>query len=507
MLKYKNTFFKSLSFSYLYISVYLVTGLLTTPMLLNHFQADYFALLMLIYGVITYLNNIRFGLPESLAVLLAKSKDAVFNAYMVKKNFFILCLIVVFTLILLSVAGMIIHDWRIVLGDVYTLNKEDVLNVFYIFIIFALIKIPFDISLVTFIGFHEVYLEKFYKIINPLVNFTLVVFVVYADKNIVFFAFWAGFLDLLVSLVSFIHIYIRYDLIKVRDTTQKIDSIDLLKSGMLFFQLSLTQTLIWGVGIFLVSHILSLEYVTIYSLNMKIYIYILYAYIIVNTVIAPLYGRYFADNSWKDIERIFNLMLLLLPFLGGFIWIGTLYFMSDIIALWTGSQEFYIGSLFVLLMGSFFYFTGYVNSYITLLYSIGEIKSIIEIQWKEVMVNIVVSSISIYTIGLSGLALGMFLAIFLISTRYLPKCIENTAKGKITLNFKIQKKHFLLVLIPNVLVAFIVTNFIDSLLLKSAFFTAASFLYILFSWTMLPPKYKVSMMALLNYKERELIEK
>ena len=138
---------------------------------------------------------------------------------------------------------------------------------------------------------------------------------------------------------------------------------------MLFFQLSLTQTLIWGVGIFLVSHILSLEYVTIYSLNMKIYIYILYAYIIVNTVIAPLYGRYFADNSWKDIERIFNLMLLLLPFLGGFIWIGTLYFMSDIIALWTGSQEFYIGSLFVLLMGSFFYFTGYVNSYITLLYS------------------------------------------------------------------------------------------------------------------------------------------
>ena len=169
----KNTFLKAISFSYLYIAVYLVTGILTTPMLLSHFQPDYFALLMLIYAIITYLNNIRFGLPESLAAMLAKNKDKYLQIFMVRKTFFLLLFFMFIALSLLFVTELFIGDWRIILGDVYMLNKEEVISVFYIFIIFALLKVPLDISLSVFIGFHEVYLEKIYRIINPLVNFAL----------------------------------------------------------------------------------------------------------------------------------------------------------------------------------------------------------------------------------------------------------------------------------------------------------------------------------------------
>ena len=506
MLSHKKTFVKDISFSYFYISVYLITGILTTPMLLNHFEADYFALLMLIYAIITYLNNIRFGLPESLAALLAKSKDRSFNISMVKKNFLILILITFTVLILLFIVGFIISDWRIVLGDVYALNKDDVINVFYILIIFALLKIPLDISLSVFVGFHEVYLEKIYKIINPLVNFLLVLFVVSTGKSILFFAFWAGLFDFLVSLTSFIHVIIRYDILKENYTAKNINSVEFLKAGMLFFQLSLTQTIIWGIGIFFVSHMLSLESVTIYSLTMKIYIYIFYTYIIVNSVVAPLYGKYFSDNNWNEIKKIFNLLTLLLPFLGGFIWIGTLYFMSNIITLWTGSIEFYIGHLFVFIIGIFFYFIGYINSYITLLYSIGEIKNIIYIRWKEVVVNLSVTFIAIYFMGVVGVAIGMSLAIVLVSVSYLPKYVQIASNGEINLNFSIQKKHFLFVLLPNIVIAFSVTYFVEIFLIKLLFFVVMSTIYMLSSWHMLPAKDKVYIMSLLNYK-KGIVEK
>lgn len=503
-MSYKNTFFKGISFSYLYISIYLITGLLTTPLLLNYFKADYFALLMLMYAIVTYLNNIRFGLPESLAALLAKSKDKNFNAFLVKKNYLILVMIVLFALVLLFIAEYFVYDWRIILGDVYKLNKDNVTYVFYLFVIFALLKIPFDISLSVFIGFHEVYLEKIYKIIIPLVNFALVCFVVYNEESIVFFAFWAGLLDLLISIISFIHAFMRYEILKLTNTRKQINSSKLLKVGMLFFQLSITQTLIWSIGIFLVSHMLSLEDVTKYSLSMKIYVYIFYSFVIVNTVIAPMYGKYFSENSWENIRKVFNSTILLLPFLGGFIWVGTLYFMPDIIAIWTGSQEFYINSFFVLFMGIFFYFTGYVNSYITLLYSIGEVKSVVYIRWKEVFVNVLVSIVATYFIGLTGIAIGMSLAIIFVSARYLPKYIEDISEDKISLDFLVHRKHFIYVLLPSVVVAFVTSNFIDVFLIKLVVFLVMSIYYVLYSWNVLSAKDKVNIMTLLNSRKKKV---
>lgn len=496
----KTTFIKGISFSYLYIVIYLITGILTTPLLLNHFGAEYFALLMLIYAIITYLNNIRFGLPESMAALLAQSKDKLYNIFLVKKIFILLLLITLVVLGLFLAVSIFIDDWRILLGDLDTLDKERVVNIFYIFIIFALIKVPLDISLYTFVGFHEVYLEKIYKIINPLVNFTLVIFVVHTNQNILFFAFWAGLLDFMVSLISFIHVISRYKIFANKNILNTITSKKLLKNGMLFFQLSLTQSIIWGVGIFFVSHILSLTHVTIYSLTMKVYIYIFYTFIIINSVIAPLYGKYFSNNNWIAIREIFNILLLILPFIGGGIWITTLFFMSDIIILWTGSNEFYIGHSFVFFLGIFFYFTGYINSYITLLYSIGKIKLILLIRWKEVFVNLLITLIATYLFGLVGVAMGMAFAITVISVRYIPKCILSFTNNEIKINFKTQKKHFYLILAPSIFITVIIILSTNIFVIKFLCFICISMLYIWTSWRILESKDKDYILALLKHK-------
>ena len=78
------------------------------------------------------------------------------------------------------------------------------------------------LSLSVFIGYHEVYLEKIYKILNLLCNFSLILFVIYTDKNIIFFALWAGILDLFVTLLSFLHAIIKYKLLSKHITKYTI---------------------------------------------------------------------------------------------------------------------------------------------------------------------------------------------------------------------------------------------------------------------------------------------
>jgi len=260
-------------------------------MLLKHFGQDYFSLLMLIFAVITYINNVKLGIPESLAMLVAKQSNTELSKFQIKKSFLILIAVVCIALSIIFLVNALITDWRIILGDVYQLEKDSVLDVLYVLVAFALIRIPLDLSLSVYIGFHDVYLEKIYRSINLIVNFLLVLFVVQNNHNIIFFVWSAAIADLLVSIASFVHALFKYKIYKSIRHSVNFRTTRLLSSGVHFFQLNLTQTIVWGAGIFLVSHLLSLESVAIYSLTMKIYVFIFYAFTIINTVIAPLYGR------------------------------------------------------------------------------------------------------------------------------------------------------------------------------------------------------------------------
>jgi O-antigen/teichoic acid export membrane protein len=234
---------------------------------------------------------------------------------------------------------------------------------------------------------------------------------------------------------------------------------------------------------------------------MKVFTYIFYAFTIINTVLAPLYGKYFANNQWEEIKKVFNITILILPLFGGFIWIGVIYFMSDIITLWTGSDTYYVGSLFILFFGLFFYLTGYVNSYITLLYSIGEIKSIIFLRWFEVVINIVVAIILTYLLGLIGIAIGISVAIAFISARLFPKYIESQTNQKLLFDFSFHRKQFVFVLLPNVIIAFLVTTFCGIFAIKFFIFIFLSVIYFGISWNILTTNDKLYIMSLIKLKK------
>lgn len=506
----KKLILKSISFSYLYILVYLITGLLTTPLLLREFGTEYFALLMLVYAVVVYLNHIRFGLPESLSVLIAKERSITQKYEWIKNTFLILVCIVVAVIALLFVLTIFVDDLGSMLGDVDNLDKNIVTMVLSVLVLFALIKIPFELSLSVFIGFNEVYLEKIYKILTIVVNFALVIFTVYTHLDIVSFSIYAGILDLLVSFVAFVHIFKRYNIIhKVGNLTSFHQTSSLFKNGMYFFQLTVTHSLIWGMGIFMVSHILILEQVAIYSLTMKIYIYLFFILTIVNTVLSPLYGKYISSCSIattpphdNKVSMIFDISCFAFPFVGGFIWIGTLLFMSDIMNLWTGSGEYFVGNIFVLFMGLFFYISGYVNTFLTFIFSIGKAKDIVLIRWSEVGLSGVLSSVFVYLFGLVGVVMGATIAILLVSMRSLTKYIKNNNFYGVDIDFTIHKKHFIFVLLPCVIISYF-SVFVDlSLFWKISIFVAVGIFYISSSWLILIPYYKKTIVDFIKLNQK-----
>ena len=495
----KSGFFKGISFSYMYLGMYLVTGLLVTPLLLSHFGSEYFAVLMLVYAIITYLNNIKLGIPESLSVLMAKESNLSQNISLIKKSLYFLIFLIFLVFMFLLIIHFLIDDWRILLGEVSELDKNTVLSIIYILVIFSLIKIPFEMALSVFIGFHEVYLEKIYKTMTILVNFILVLITININISIVDFVLYSGLLDLLVSMFAFIHMSIKYKIYKKysKNLIQPKYTF-ILNSGIQFFQLIVTQNLIWGIGIFIVSHFLTLQDVTIYSLTMKIYIYIFLGLTIVNTVISPLYGKYLSNSNWSNIEKVFNISIRIFPFIGGFVWIGTLLFMSDIISQWTSSDEYFIGNEFVFFMGLFFYVTGYVNTLITFIMSLGKSRDIIFIRWNDVLFNILISSICVYYFGIIGISIGMSISILFISLIYIIKMIKKDKFYQVNFNFTDHKNHLVYILIPSIIITFISVSYNATLFIKLLLFVFITIGYFIFSWKILSTNSKQTIVNLIK---------
>jgi ABC-type lipoprotein release transport system permease subunit len=121
----------------------------------------------------------------------------------------------------------------------------------------------------------------------------------------------------------------------------------------------------------------------------------------------------------------------------------------------------------------------------------------------EVLVSLSVSLIAVYFLGLIGVAIGMSVAIVLTSVRYLPKQIIKKSGGKLSLNFDLQIKHFLVVILPSVIIALVVSINTQLFMIKFSVFLLMSIYYVWYSWLLLPIKKKKTVMLFLNYRKKE----
>ena len=344
-------------------------------------------------------------------------------------------------------------------------------------------KTPFDLYIQFFIGMNKVYISELYRIFATLVNFIAVVIAVYFHIEILNFALlWLGG-QLLINIIAAVHVVTKYMHIgQEKSVYNSIQYETILKSGFSFFQVGAAATIVWSTDNLVISHFLSPESVTPYSIGFKIFTYIFLFSAIINGVIGPMYGNAFAKNDWGSIQKYTMMIHKVLPVFGAIAWVFLILFSKDIIILWTGKSDAYGGYLLAFSLGLYGYVLSYLNTYATLVYSLNYANKTVHIAWIEAVLNFIFSVILIQYFGIGGVALGTALAALSVSI-ILPKKIKEITNDKIIYNFDYTKKHFIYLTIPFIVLSVCIVEF--SLFIRVVIFAFMSILYISLNWNFL----------------------
>ena len=419
-MRYKPVFIKNTFYSSIHLLTYIVVGIILTPVMLDYFDKEYFVFIMLVHTLSLYVGSIKLGIPEFLAISIAKQKDDVLKRVMIKKSFLIITFLA-FCLLVFLALSLLVFDWGRVLSLSEQSNRNILLEVLYVLIFFALVRAPLELVFSVYIGFHDIYLEKAYQSLSLILNLLLVFYIVENNHSIVFYAWTTGILELLLCFVGFLHALLKYKLSIFENILIKKKQYQLiLKGGIGFFQLHMTQILIWSSGLYLINFMLAIDVVASYVVIIKAYTLFLSLYVLLGTLISPMYGKLIISNHFNLIEDLGHISLIVMQIIGGGIWIVSTIFMEDIILLWLSSGEFYIGDGFIFFMNLFFYMLGFVYSYITAIICLGFADKIIKIRWTEYSFGLFISIVCIYFFGVIGIPIALSIACLAISIRLMP---------------------------------------------------------------------------------------
>jgi len=211
----------------------------------------------------------------------------------------------------------------------------------------------------------------------------------------------------------------------------------------------------------------------------------------------PLLAKEYGNNNWDWINKIYSNMIVLLSILGGACWIGGILFFKDFITLWAGSGN-YAGLLMVITFGGYSYLLSMVtlNSGIVNTFNYTSISPYIA--WGEALIKIVFSLILVKILGIAGVAIGTFLGSLLIPTWILPIWIRKRSSGKLHYYFPFIRNHFVLVILPVIVVGVLLQLFVSHILILRLLDIAIFLTYFLFSYMAMPVANRIFLFANLN---------
>lgn len=496
----KKLFIKSVSFSYLRQIITLIIGILSLPLTLNYFGTTVYGILVLILGLVGYLNNIAFGIPSAMITLIAKASNQTQKYLILQKSFAILLKIISSILIIFIITVFIDTQWIIsLLGNIPPQYIQITKNIFIFFVIATLLKIPLTLYMQFFTGINLVYWSEIYQIMTIFLSFFALLITIYMKLDIYWFIILTLSSQLLINVISMIHVVWQYANWKNNKSFETITNHEILKSGFAFFQVGIAASIVWSTDNLVISHFLSPEYITPYSIAFKIFTYTFLFSAIINGVLGPIYGHAFSQNDWKKIERISSTILKLLPIFGAGVWVFLLFFAKELILLWTHNEMAFGGYLLIFSLGLYGYVLSFVNTYATVLFSLNYAHKILYIAWGEAILNFLFSIILIHLLGLGGVALGTALAAFLSGFIFLPRAIKKLTEENVMYEYDYVKKHFLFLVIPSVLIALLSIQ-IEHFYLKIILFLVIVAINIVASWKLLTIEDKTILFNLIRRK-------
>lgn len=479
----QGNFSKNIGVSFTAYFLSTVLSFISIPILINHFGSNLYAIWALIISLITYLNNISFGLPAAVTVLVAKVKNPLLRKGIILRSFMILLFISLCMILLTFILDFIDSEWTLaILGNINPIYTSEAKSSFRLVILLILIKIPVSIFLSYFAGLGKIYITQLYNIVIYISDFLLIILVLTFDLSFTHLAFLTILSQIFISLIAMLHCSYKFKLFlnisKVKRPSYKF----LYFNGISFFQVVLAANIVWGTDALVISHYLSSDYIAPYSLAFKIFSLCFISFSLIGYVFGPIYGRLCALNDWKKIQTIINANLSALPRLAGFLWIGLIIYSDNFINIWTGDANLFGGYDLMFILGLYLLLLSFINPLSCLAYSLNYAKNLTVYIWMEAGLNLVLSIIFVNMYGIAGVALGTAMAALIIPFSNLPRLMNILCTKRLKISFFPQLKFIIFILAPSLLFATYIETGIVNEALKLLLFIVTAILYISLSF-------------------------
>ena len=203
--------------------------------------------------------------------------------------------------------------------------------------------------------------------------------------------------------------------------------------------------MVWGGDNLIISYFIGPDAVTAYSVTFKVFTAAYGVFIIINSALWSLFGKAASENDWNWVASTYKKAIVLMPFIGGGIWITGILFVKPIINLWTGPNG-YGGELVVFSLGGYGYLLALVNLHATILTGMNFTKRMLWIGVAEAIANFIFSIFLLQWFGIGGVALGTLLSTLVTTFWLLPLEVRRSTYQKIKISWITIIRHALVTL-------------------------------------------------------------
>jgi O-antigen/teichoic acid export membrane protein len=470
----------------------ILLNLVTIPVSLSYWKADRYGIWVLLTSILLYLGMTNLGLNTSASVLMAKNPRVSDKIKILKRSFLILLISVGVITIGFLILNVCTKNWINLIGKIPANLFEETLSASFVLVIFYLLSLPFSLLSAVYTGFQRAYIENVFNILLNVLNFLVLIIVIILRGNLVLYAFLWGIALVIFNVAKYLFFYFtiykklsdeKDDIIisSNPDTGYRIIFI----TGIRFFFVGIASTLVWNTDTLVISNFINIQSVTPYFITFKLFSVIFGVIFQINNSIMPLVAKEYGSNNWDWINKIYSNMVVLLSILGGAFWIGGILFFKDIITLWTGPGN-YAGLLIVIFFGGYSYLLCMVNLNAGIINTFNYTSIAPYTSWGEALIKIIVSVILVKVIGIAGVAIGTLLGSLLIPTWILPIWIKKRSEGRLHYYFPFIRNHFVLVIVPVVILSVLSQLYISQILVLRLIGLAIFSIYFLMSYISMP---------------------
>ncbi|MEG1942053.1 MAG: oligosaccharide flippase family protein [Cetobacterium sp.] len=468
-----------------------LVGIIMVPISLSYFGAEKYGVWSVINSFMIYLSMTNLGLNAAASILMNKNSEYQIKIKIFIKSLKIIGIILPLMLIILYFLNSFFYNWIDILNSPAQLLYEAKITTI-VMVLFVLVNLPFSLVSSALVGFQKNYIDNLFGVINAILNLLGILIIIKLEKGLIFLAGLIGCFNLLINIIKTIYfkIYIfnenkdkKYVEIENMDTNYKF----ILVTGFRCLLGSIASMVVLNTDNIVISKIMGVDSVTSYSITFKLYTLAFTLIYIFNSSIIPLIGKEIQNKNF--IKETYQKTYYGIVLLGGLFWIGAVAILKIIIYLWTG-KDGYAGEGVVFFLGAYSYIFAIVNLNYIMINSFNYIKGIAMITWLEGGANLLISIYLSKSYGLVGIAIGTFLGTFLFPFFLFPIVLKSRTNELIVQDIKFTIKHFLGAIVPSLIVALILSRYINSPIINIGLTTLLCFGYLFLSYICLPKKYR-----------------